>query len=485
MIARKWLILSHRYLGIVLSACFAMWFISGIGMIYSRGMPGLTPDTRLERLPALNMGAVRITPSEAVAKAELDRPPARATLLTIMGRPAYRFSSNGAVTVFADSGELLPEIGRTEAMKIAGYFTGMPESRLHYDGELNQPDQWTLEDRRSLPMHKVSVDDDPHTQLYVSEETGEVQLMTTRAGRALAWVAAIPHWMYFTALRVKDQTWRAVVLWTSGVGAILAVLGMVLSLSQYSTRYAGLMRWHYVTGAIFGVFTLTWVFSGWLSMEPFFWASGGGTGGRIRQALSGGPLDLASFPAIDSASSARLFGGRLPKEIDFLRIQNEPYFAARGVEAEPLLINANSLEIRRDLFPVESLMSRIQQGNPDVPIVETALLQDYDSYYHPGERRPPLPVLRVKFGDPDATWFYVDPHMGQVVMRFTRRGRLQRWIYHGLHSLDFNFWYYNGPVWRATMVALNAGGAVLSIIGLLLAIKRVKRGTRRILIGRS
>src|SRR6202008_4700477 len=136
-------------------------------------------------------------PSEALAKAELDRPPARATLLTIMGRPAYRFSSNGAVTVFADSGELLPEIGRTEAMKIAGYFTGLPESRLHYDGELNQPDQWALEDRRSLPMHKVSVDDDPHTQLYVSEETGEVQLMTTRAGRAVAWVAAIPHWMYF------------------------------------------------------------------------------------------------------------------------------------------------------------------------------------------------------------------------------------------------------------------------------------------------
>ena len=99
------------------------------------------------------------------------------------------------------------------------------------------------------------------------------------------------------------------------------------------------------------------------------------------------------------------------------------------------------------------------------PIVETALLQDYDSYYHPGERRPPLPVLRVKFGDPDATWFYVDPHMGQVVMRFTRRGRLQRWIYHGLHSLDFNFWYYNGPVWRATMVA-KGGAPALGLAGL-------------------
>src|SRR4029077_19857222 len=97
----------------------------------------------------------------------------------------------------------------------------------------------------------------------------------------------------------------------------------------------------------------------------------------------------------------------------------------------------------------------------------------------PGERSPRLPVLRVRFADPDATWFYVDPHMGQAVARFTRRERLQRWIYHGFHSLDFNFWYYNGPVWRATMVGLNAGGAGLSMIGLVLAVKRVKRGISR------
>ena len=480
------MILTHRYLGVVLCAFFMMWFVSGIAMIYARGMPGFTPDMRLERLAELNMGAVKVTASEAVAKAELGRAPARAILLMIMDRPAYRFSSGGGtVTVFADTGELLPDIGRPEAMKIAGSFMEMPESRLHYAGELNQPDQWTLEERRRLPIHKVSVDDDFHTELYISEETGEVELMTTRGSRALAWVAAIPHWMYFAPLRVKDEVWRQVVLWTSGVGAVLALLGIVLAFSQFSTRYFGLMRWHYVTGTVFGVFALTWVFSGWLSMEPFFWASGGGTGNRVRQTLSGGPLELSSFPMVDAGTWYRVLAARSPKEIEFVRIQNEPYFVARGVEEEPILISANPFEIRREAFSVESLMSRIQQGNPNVQVVESRLLSDYDSYYHPSERRPALPVLRVKFGDSDATWFYVDPRMGQVVTRFTRRERLQRWIYHGLHSLDFNFWYYNGPVWRATMVALNTGGAFLSIIGLLLGIKRVKRGTKRVLIGRT
>src|SRR5204863_3726703 len=88
---RKWLILTHRYLGIMLSLLFVMWFVSGIAMIYARGMPSLTREMRLERLPQLNLGAVKLTPSEAEAKAELGRTPARAELLMIMGRPAYQF----------------------------------------------------------------------------------------------------------------------------------------------------------------------------------------------------------------------------------------------------------------------------------------------------------------------------------------------------------------------------------------------------------
>jgi hypothetical protein len=120
----------------------------------------------------------------------------------------------------------------------------------------------------------------------------------------------------------------------------------------------------------------------------------------------------------------------------------------------------------------------VKQGNPDVGIAESVLLSNYDSYYHATERKLPLPVLRVKFADPDATWFYIDPRMSQVVGRFTRRERLQRWIYHGFHSLDFNFWYYQGWVWTTVMVLLNAGGTLLSVIGVVIGVKRLRRNTR-------
>src|SRR5438046_453755 len=402
---RKWLILTHRYTGIVLSLFFVMWFLSGIAMIYARGMPALTADMSLARLNELNLGAVKLSPAEAVAKAELGHAPARAMMLMIMHRPAYRFTvGGGSVSLFADTGELLPEIGKAEALKIASSFMEMPQSRMHYAGELNEPDQWTLQERRRLPMQKVIVDDDARSELYISEETGDVEVMTTGGTRAMAWFAAIPHWMYFTALRIKDETWRQVVLWTSGAGALLALLGIVLAFTQFPTRYSGLMRWHYVTGAVFGVLTLTWVISGWLSMEPFFWASSSGTGGLIGQALSGGPLDVASFPMIDAGTWYQVLAARSPKEIEFVRIQNAPFFIARGVEREALLISANPLEIRRTPFSVDSLISRIRQGNPDVAILESQVLSDYDSYYRSQEQRPPLPVLRVKFSDPDSTW---------------------------------------------------------------------------------
>ena len=74
----------------------------------------------------------------------------------------------------------------------------------------------------------------------------QVALLTTRGSRALAWFAAIPHWMYVAPLRANGPVWRQVVLWTSGTATILALIGIILGFTQYAMRYAGLMRWHYV-----------------------------------------------------------------------------------------------------------------------------------------------------------------------------------------------------------------------------------------------
>jgi hypothetical protein len=213
-------------------------------------------------------------------------------------------------------------------------------------------------------------------------------------------------------------------------------------------------------------------------MEPFFWASEPGAVDGIPQALTGGALDLAAFPPMHAESWSRVMSGRPVKEVEFRRIQDRAFYVARTAGAEPLLIVAEPLELRRDPFSTDSVLSRIKEANPEAPIVESQLIDAYDSYYYPRAGKPPLPVLRVKFGDPDRTWVYVDPQMSQVVGSMTSRQRLQRWIYNAFHSLDFNFWYYQGTAWQAGIIALNAGGALLSIIGVMLSVKRLARGLR-------
>src|SRR5262245_4292747 len=135
---RKSLILAHRYLGIALSLMFVMWFVTGIGMIYSRGMPRLTPQVRLSHLSPLNLSEVRLSPSAALAQANIDRPSGRITLLTVNERPAYRFGNSE--TVFADTGELMNPIDADAAKTVAARFMNVPENQVGIAEEITEPD---------------------------------------------------------------------------------------------------------------------------------------------------------------------------------------------------------------------------------------------------------------------------------------------------------------------------------------------------------
>jgi hypothetical protein len=501
---RKAVILSHRYLGIALSLLFVVWFASGITMMYAGGMPRLIPDERLERLAPVDLRAVRLTPSEAARKAEADG--GAATLLTVMDRPAYRVNS---FTVFADNGEILEEVDATQAATIVSRFMKMPTSQITYLGTITESDQWTIGQSRQMPLHKFQVDDPGRTQLYVSAWLAEVTMITTRRSRTLAWLGTIPHWFYFSTLRANQPLWYQIVVWTSGLGVVLALLGLILGVTQYrwsrprptsGIPYSGWMRWHYITGVIFGVFTLTWVFSGMLSMEPYGWATQPGL--QIpREAFTGGAVDLGRFAAMDPAKWDQVMAGREAiKEVEFLRIHDEPYYGVRTarVLTEPwrrerlhqpynvsgrlqgnrIFVHAETLAIRDEPFSADAILARMTQAVPDVPVVDAQLLQEYDSYYYSRGGQTPLPILRVKFADPDQTWVYVDPEVSQVVARIHKLDRVERWIYNGLHSLDFSFWYNRRPLWDIGVLTLMLGGLASSGIGLWLGIRRLRRGVK-------
>jgi hypothetical protein len=395
------------------------------------------------------------------------------------------------------------ELDAGRARAVAARFLGIDEHRFKSATTLEVVDQWTVAQSRQLPLHKFEVDDEAASQVYVSPQSGEVTLVTTRRSRALAWAGAIPHWFYITSLRANGPLWSKVVVWTAAVASVLALLGLLLGITQFrvpkpfrlstAIPYTGLMRWHYITGVIFGVFTLTWAFSGLLSMEPYEWTNASGLEVR-RDVFTGGAVDLSKFGAFDTAAWARVTAGRTLKEIDFVRIQDEPYFVAHvTTDASPdtrardsygpqgddpgsrLLVSAETMKVRTEPFSVDSLMARLTKALPDEQVRDYQLLDEYDSYYYARNRQAPLPVLRVRFADPAETWFYIDPVMSQIVGESHRLGRIERWLYHGLHSLDFGFWYDRRPLWDIGVITLCLGGLLSSALGFYVGVRRLLR----------
>ena len=100
-------------------------------------------------------------------------------------------------------------------------------------------------------------------------------------------------------------------------------------------------------------------------------------------------------------------------------------------------------------------------------------LDRYDSYYYSREGAAPLPVLRIRFDDPMRTWYYIDPAEARIVARTHRYSRIERWLFNGLHSLDFAFWYDRRPLWDVGMIALSLGALLTSTIGMFLGFRRL------------
>src|SRR6202011_3394314 len=150
-------------------------------------------------------------------------------------------------------------------------------------------DQWTVEAPFNAlrPMSKYSWPSGEH--VYVSKVTGDVVQYTTPASRFGAYLGPIPHWLYFTPLRRHPRQWSRVVISSSGIGTVGAVLGLLVGMSMYSPSrlyrhagtatgipYRGQKRWHMILGLIFGLGAATWAFSGMLSMDPLPAATTGG-----------------------------------------------------------------------------------------------------------------------------------------------------------------------------------------------------------------
>lgn len=513
------LYLCHRYLGIGLALPFALWFATGVVMLYAQ-FPILTPAARFQGLPQFDPARFSLTPHAAVERARLAEPPRRIRLGLLLDRPIYYILPAGKpwLGVYADTGAVLAAVDEATARRVAVQHDvdGAPHALL---GSVESVDQWTLTNSLNLhrPLYRYAFGDDRETEVYVSARTGEMVMRTTRNERLWSWLGTIIHWGAPAFFRQWAGPWRQTMLWLSGAGILLASTGLVVGTLRYRRRgyllkgvdatrrfaspYRGVKRYHHWAGLAVGLVSLTWITSGFLYLNPGGsrqeplstttqmtpYSVGGvraSTAARPGQAeaMRGGPLVASLWVDSPGAAWARVaaeVGAQrewLPKEVELRRFAGRPYYVFRFGALESVTVAADG---RGDVpfvrHPTEALVAQALQAVQG-PLASAELLESYDAYYYSvgtGARRR-LPVLRLTFDDPETRLLYVDPHTGSIARAYDTRAMVMRWAVIGLHCLDFPFLIRNRPAWDVAIITLSLGGLVLSVSGLVLGWRRVR-----------
>jgi PepSY-associated TM region len=482
---RRLIYLSHRWLGVFLSAFMLMWFVSGGVMLYV-GYPKLTHLERLAALPDL------VAP-QCCASLASNLISLRMTTVAGASILIARAGSGQPWAQHPSSGVKVGKVSQSDAVLAAqAFMPGVPVVQA----KLVQEDAWTHSKALDVhrPLYRVQMRDEKDSLLYVSSRTGEVVRDATRVERLWNWVGAWIHWLYPFRGGLVDHYWSTIVIWLSILSCVLVVLGAFVGIWRWrfrapyrSGRHSPYQdfwkRWHHCFGLLFGLISLTFIFSGLMSMNPFKIFDSGAPTLETRQ----GERNRIHFESFELTPKAaiRTFteSGFQVVEMEWRTVQGLPYYLAFDRNGRTRLLGA-SLQAREKgvftSFPIEAMQAMGQALYPGVPIDQVQVLQTYDLHYYArephtmlgGEKR--LPVLRLKFADVNSTWLHIDPASGSVIQQTDGRRRLSRWLFSFLHSWDWPTLLELRPLWDVWMIALSLGGGVISLSGLVLAWRRLR-----------
>jgi hypothetical protein len=472
----------HRWLGITLGMLFALWFASGMILSFVP-FPSLAIRDRISRSEPIDLQKVRVSPAAALAAAGM-APGMQLRLISVGGHPRYVLSPAGqpVLSVSAETGQALPPLSEDLARAVAEQFSGEKISRL--EGPFDY-DQWTVHEQYGpyRPFYKMSIADAAGTCIYVSLRSGEVIQRTRSTERAWNWVGAVVHWINPTLLRKHQAVWRWTVWSVALLGILLTLAGIWLGVVRYldSKRrrrpgispFTGWLRWHHSIGLFAAAFVLTWISSGWLTVDrDTLFSRDGPTVSQIER-LRGVPLAEAAtdFPVLQ----LRKLGS--PREIEVIAVGGHPFLVVRdaGVSSSQLMSadDAGTLRTSR-IIPDELLLSAVQSAWPTVGVVGIQAIAEDDAYR---VRSNPLPdtARRIVLNDRARTWIQIDAASGQILSVADRSRRLYRWLVDGLHCFDFPMFHRAEPVRHALILLAATTGLLFCSTGVVIGVKRLRR----------
>lgn len=492
MSIRKLIRTIHRWLGAALCLLFLTWFLSGIVMTFA-GFPGVSDREQLLHAPALRSESVRIQPAAALAG--LTRDAESIELRALGARALYTVRSTGRTTsIFADDGEHPTELDEGALRATASSW--LPGATFETT-RLNDVDQWTPQADRhgELPCLRFRANDEDATEIYLSLVDAKILQLTTARSRFLAWIGAIPHWIYPILLRRHASAWRTLVIVLSALGALASAAGLVhgiavarlarrsstgaaLSLSPFRDRW---LTWHHWLGLVFGVLSFTWVSSGMLSFYPFASSAQSSPTAADIAGFRGAPLDPQSFTRdmVEALEQCQQSLGSAIKRIELVVAGKRPFYVCTDGRGATRLVSADDAAPPSEALPSRALAHSVRALGGGVAVEDERLLESADAYYYPTHFEPELafPVLRTRFTNGLAT--YVNPRNLRVLRRYSSGGAAYRWLYHGLHSLDFPALYRRSWLWHPVILTALLGASLLAASSVWLSVRGATGRSRR------
>jgi hypothetical protein len=247
-------------------------------------------------------------------------------------------------------------------------------------------------------------------------------------------------------------------------GAVLGVIRIRIRGRRISSPYRGWHALHHIIGLVSTLFVLTWIFSGWLSMDHGRLFSRGQLTAAEAGVANAVP-DWRAAPSLDQqplSTSARevewfAFNGHVFRR-DRTELGSQTLNRAGGPVRDRQMAFLDGQEILR-------LTTRLATGCGAVSV-----LADNDAY--PAQSVVPgAPVYRSRCGD---LWFDIDGADGSIVQRFDPSRRTYRWAYSALHTLDFPVLIQHRRLRGSLIVGLCALGLVFSITGIVIGWRRLR-----------
>ncbi len=462
------LILVHRWFGVAFCLLFAMWFASG-AIMHWVAYPELTEDERIAGLSTFAPAAITLSPVAVLEK--IDRNDVTRLRLTAPGgHPVYVATLVDSTPLALDAATGAPP-AVDAAFALASATAHATSSGLikiaPAAAALADYDQWTVAGGLNAhrPLHRIALNDAAGTELYVSSLTGEVVRDTTRYERVFNYAGSVLHWLYPTALRKHAAAWNALVWWLSLIATLGALAGAalgVLRARRFSSPYQGWQYWHHVLGLCCATFVLTWIFSGWLSMDSGTIFSDGRASADEIARINGPLLTSAEEAAVfRRAYSSLPDSGKGLREMEWFRLGGFNIERTIAADGTPAFSNSGGART----FPPHVIALAAQRLGQDCTVSPA------DDSYAARSRTAGAPVYRIVCGD---TWWHVDSADGRIVEKLDASRRAYRWAFRALHTLDFPALTAHPALHHFVVMLLCAAGFAFSMTGVVIGWRRLR-----------